>query len=116
MKLSYIQSRGESVGENAIPGALNSIDEPLRIGQDCDRPNNVFHGMIDEVRLWNRALSSDDINTLKDLNTQTTPVDPLNKLSTTWETLKSFTLESLLINRNAPVGKPLEHFYSSSSK
>ena len=89
LKLSYIQSRGESVGENAIPGALNSIDEPLRIGQDCDRPNNVFHGMIDEVRLWNRALSSDDINTLKDLNTQATPVDPLNKLSTTWETLKS---------------------------
>lgn len=80
---------GEIVGEGDIPGALNSIEDPLRIGQDCDRPNNVFHGMIDEVRLWNRALSQDDINIAKDLNAQATPVDPLGKLSTTWGNLKS---------------------------
>jgi hypothetical protein len=80
---------GEIVGENDIPGALKSIDDPLRIGQDCDRPNNVFHGMIDEVRLWNRALSQDDINIAMDLNAQATPVDPLGKLSTTWGDLKS---------------------------
>ncbi|MYK21142.1 LamG domain-containing protein, partial [Candidatus Poribacteria bacterium] len=61
----------------------------LRIAQDCERPNNVFTGMIDEVRLWNRALSQDDINILKDLSSQATPVDPLGKLSTTWGSLKS---------------------------
>lgn len=80
---------GEVVAEGAVPGALRSIDDPLRIAQDCDRPNNVFTGMIDEVRLWNRALSEDDINTLKDLSAQATPVDPLDKLSTTWGNLKS---------------------------
>ena len=80
---------GEISAEGDIPGALKSIDDPLRIAQDCDRPNNVFTGMIDEVRLWNRALSQDDINILKDLSSQATPVDPLGKLSTTWGSLKS---------------------------
>ncbi len=80
---------GESVADGAVPGVLKSIDDPLRIAQDCDRPNNVFTGMIDEVRLWNRALSEDDINIAKDLSATATPVDPLGKLSTTWGNLKS---------------------------
>lgn len=80
---------GEVVAQGDIPGALKSIDDPLRIAQDCDRPNNVFTGMIDEVRLWNSARSDADINTLMDLNTQATPVDPLGKLSTTWGNLKT---------------------------
>ena len=80
---------GEIVAEGEIPGALKTIDDPLRIAQDCDRPNNVFMGMIDEVRLWNRALSTDEINVLKDLDATATPVDPLGKLSTTWGSLKS---------------------------
>ena len=80
---------GEIVAEGDVPGALKTIDDPLRIAQDCDRPNNVFTGMIDEVRLWNRALSQDDINILKDLSANATPVDPLSKLSTTWGNLKS---------------------------
>ena len=80
---------GEIVAEGEIPGTLNTIEDPLRIAQDCERPNNVFAGIIDEVRLWNRALSQDDINILKELSAQLTPVDPLGKLSTTWGNLKS---------------------------
>lgn len=87
--MASLYVNGEIVGEAAIPGALKTIDDPLRIAQDCDRPNNVFAGMIDEVRLWNRALSTDDINVLKDLDATATPVDPLGKLSTTWGSLKS---------------------------
>ena len=83
----YIDGAVQAEGE--IPGTLNSIEDPLRIGQDCDRPNNVFAGIIDEVRLWNRALSEDDINAFKELNAQSTAVDPLGKLSTTWGSLKS---------------------------
>ena len=83
----YIDGAVQAEGE--VPGTLNSIEDPLRIGQDCDRPNNVFAGIIDEVRLWNRALSEDDINAFKELNAQSTAVDPLGKLSTTWGSLKS---------------------------
>lgn len=88
-EMASLYINGEIVSEGEIPGALNTIDDPLRIAQDCDRPNNVFMGMIDEVRLWNRALSTDEINVLKDLDAQATPVDPLGKLSTTWGSLKS---------------------------
>ncbi len=80
---------GEVSAEGAIPGALNSIEDPLRIAQDCDRPNNVFAGAIDEVRLWNHALSEEEIMMLKELDTVSTSVDPLNKLSTTWGNLKA---------------------------
>ncbi|MCG9128367.1 hypothetical protein JT359_12270 [Candidatus Poribacteria bacterium] len=45
--------------------------------------------MIDEVRLWNRAISGDDIAVLMDLGTNATPVDPKDKISTTWGSLKS---------------------------
>lgn len=87
--MASLYINGEIIAEGEIPGALNTIADPLRIAQDCDRPNNVFMGMIDEVRLWNRALSTDDINALKDLDATATPVDPLGKLSTTWGSLKS---------------------------
>ena len=80
---------GEVIAQGDIPGALKTIEDPLRIAQDCDRANNVFTGAIDEVRLWNRALSDEDINTLMGLSTQATPADPLDKLSTTWGNLKS---------------------------
>jgi hypothetical protein len=88
-EMATIYVDGEIIAEGEIPGTLNTIEDPLRIAQDCERPNNVFAGIIDEVRLWNRALSQDDINILKELNSQVTPVDPLEKLSTTWGSLKS---------------------------
>ena len=68
-----------------FPGALNANDDPWRIGQDCERLNYVFAGLIDEVRLWNRALSADEIGGTQGL---LTPVDPLAKLTTTWGNIK----------------------------
>lgn len=80
---------GKVVKEGNVPGKLKANDDPLRIAQDCDRPNNVFAGMIDEVRLWNRALSDRDINTFKDQGVDgALAVTPFEKLSTTWGYLK----------------------------
>lgn len=80
---------GKVVQEGNVPGKLKANDDPLRIAQDCDRPNNVFAGMIDEVRLWNRALSDRDINTFKDQGVDgALAVTPFEKLSTTWGYLK----------------------------
>ena len=77
---------GEAVAEGAVPGTLNANDDPWRIGQDCERLNYVFAGLIDEVRLWNRALSATDIAALKDLPTA---VDAQAKLTTTWGDIKT---------------------------
>ena len=80
---------GEVVQEGNVPGKLKANEDPLRIAQDCDRPNNVFAGMIDEVRLWNRSLSENDINKFKDQGADGAfAVTPSDKLSTTWGYLK----------------------------
>ena len=80
---------GKVVQEGNVPGKLKTNDDPLRISQDCDRPNNVFAGMIDEVRLWNRSLSENDINKFKDQGVDgALAVTPSGKLSTTWGYLK----------------------------
>lgn len=71
-----------------VPGKLNANDDPWRIGQDCERLNYVFAGIIDEVRLWNRALSEDEINTFMEQGVDALAVEAGGKLSTTWGYLK----------------------------
>lgn len=83
---AIIYINAEAVAEGEVPGALNANDDPWRIGQDCERLNYVFAGLIDEVRLWNRALSTDEIGGAQGL---LTPVDPLAKLTTTWGNIKT---------------------------
>ena len=81
-----IYINGEAVAEGDVPGALNANDDPWRIGQDCERLNYVFAGAIDEVRLWNRALTADEINEVMPL---ATAVDAKAKLTTTWGDIKT---------------------------
>jgi hypothetical protein len=88
-EMATIYVDGEIIAEGEIPGTLNTIEDPLRIAQDCERPNNVFAGIIDEVRLWNRALSEKDINTFKDQGAKgALAVTSSGKLLTTWGYLK----------------------------
>ncbi len=81
-----IYINAEAVAEGEVPGALSANEDPWRIGQDCERLNYVFAGLIDEVRLWNRALSAADIADLQGL---LTAVDARAKLATTWGNLKA---------------------------
>jgi len=60
-KTGKLYINGEPVSQGSVPGALSTNNDPWRIGQDCDRPMYVFAGEIDEVRLWNRALSDAEI-------------------------------------------------------
>lgn len=88
-KTGTIYIDGKEVKTGNVPGELKPNEDPLRIAQDCDRPNNVFAGIIDEVRLWNRALSEKDINTFKDRGAkEALAVTSAGKLSTTWGYLK----------------------------
>ena len=67
------------------PGAADTAD--LLVGKTHES-NREFLGRIDEVRIWNRALSEDEVLAEMDIG-MLTPVDPLGKLATTWGTLKS---------------------------
>lgn len=75
---------GEFGGKNALPGAADTA--AVLVGKTHEG-NREFLGLIDEVRIWNRALNEEEIQA--EMNTGTTPVEPLGKLSTTWATLKS---------------------------
>ena len=81
-------SAGESGGKSALPGTGDTSN--VFVGTSAEGASRLFQGLIDEVRIWNRALSEDEI--LAEMETGYQPgtaVDPRQKLSTTWGTIKS---------------------------
>ncbi len=89
-KTGIIYIDGEDVVDGNIPGKLGANDDVWRVGQDCDRENYIFAGIIDEVRLWNRPLGEDEINTYKEQGAkEALAVDAIGKLAVAWGHLKS---------------------------
>lgn len=81
---------GVETAAGVIPGELKTNADPWRIGQDCQRENYIFDGIIDEARLWNRAMDADEINDYKDTGASVIlAVEPGGKMSTFWGGLKS---------------------------
>lgn len=81
----YSDADGLDKGINDIPHVEQQIGV-LNIGWvDCCGGNRYFKGIIDEVMIFDRALSEDEI--LK-LATQGLAVEPLHKLTTTWGKIK----------------------------
>ncbi len=78
------EAAGEFDGKNNPPGAADTAT--LLVGKTHEN-NREFLGLIDEVRIWNRALNEEEV--LAEMETSLTPVEPLGKLSTTWAALKS---------------------------
>ncbi len=85
-----IYINGEEAGSGPVAGKLNANEDPLRIAQDCDRENYIFAGIIDEARLWNRALSEDEIRSYMDAGVEALAVEPTSKLTTIWANIKTF--------------------------
>ncbi len=79
---------GKLDAEVAPDADPESNDSPLYIG-GCDIGNYWMTGSIDEVVLYNRALSPDEIAELIDEGlSSVTPVEPAGKLATTWSQIK----------------------------
>lgn len=81
---------GESAGEfgdkNPPPGKADTED--VLIGKTHEG-NRELLGLIDEVRIWNRALSADEVvEQMEKGHFELFPVDPLHKVATTWGTIK----------------------------
>ena len=74
---------------NALPD-LKAAGDPFII---ATRPNDTgnFNGLIDDVALFDRALTEDEIKTLRDdgLEAGALAVSPQGKAATTWGALKS---------------------------
>ena len=66
----------------------NTLQQAIyNIGAAFDRP---YHGLLDEVRIFERVLSEGEIGFQMDLNTsQAIGVEPHAKLATTWAEIKA---------------------------
>ena len=79
---------GEHIGEMDSPISLNTRQEFLIGAGANERANHEyrFKGKIDEVRIYDRELSADEVSTV--MESETAPVEPSGKLATTWAKLK----------------------------
>jgi hypothetical protein len=104
---------GTLVRTVARAGAILSTDGPLRIGGNEVWGGEWFAGLIDEVRIYNRALSASDIQA--DMNGSTLPEPPPNNapvarndsLTTVTGSPVSFTAATLLGNDSDANGDPI---------
>ena len=57
---------GALIKKYSISGSINNTNEPLRIAArgGFNTPNSFFNGVIDEVRIYNRALSEAEVKSL----------------------------------------------------
>lgn len=79
---------GEFPGKSALPGTADT--SPVFVGTTAEGANRRFLGLIDEVRIWSRALSEEEV--IREMNIgveRGTAVEALDKLATTWGTIKS---------------------------
>lgn len=77
---------GEKVGGGGKPPAIIEIDGSVMVG--ARHPGlEFFTGVIDEVYLFNRAISLDEINSIR--AGDFTPVKAADKITTTWGTIKA---------------------------
>lgn len=91
---------GSQIGSRSTPGALpdNSGIQPVRIGANSQAANSFFVGNADEIRIWNRALSSEEVANAYDGNINTSgqllfipSSSSITSLKTTAETILNVT-------------------------
>jgi hypothetical protein len=56
-------------GEDTLTGPINPNSLPLEIGRDVPGWTEVFHGIIDDIRIYNRALTELEIQELAGIST-----------------------------------------------
>jgi hypothetical protein len=66
---------GLFIGEGTLTGPVNPDSRPLEIGRDVPGATEVFNGKIDDIRIYNRALSDTEIQTLFEGNLGIFPDD-----------------------------------------
>ena len=80
---------GKEEGKGNVTGKLKANGDPWRIAQDCDRAQYIFAGIIDEARLWNRALSEKEIKDYMNKGVDVFSVKPQSKFPTAWGKIKN---------------------------
>jgi hypothetical protein len=65
---------GVAEAENPDPNGLSTNEMPLLLGENPEATGRFYDGLLDEVRIYDRALSVDEIRYLR--GERPTPIDP----------------------------------------
>ena len=88
MSLSLLKGEEVSIA-HPDKAVLNDNKSPLWIGELNAGRNFAWNGILDDVAMWNRALSEKDIQSVMNKGLQLLlAVDPINKLAVTWAEFK----------------------------
>lgn len=108
----YIYFNGEEVANKDVVGTLNATTHPLGIGYNPIDGGNYFDGNIDDVEIYNFALSAEDVADLYALQSQSPvitdtepPVAPVNLAASV-----SFTTVYLTWNASTDSGSGLSGY------
>lgn len=85
-----IYQDGEEVGKLAQPGAaIDTSGSPLNIGNGI-AADRAFQGLLDEVRIWNRPLTKDEVRfqMQRGIN-EILAVESYSKLAVTWSFIRN---------------------------
>lgn len=58
---------GSQIGQKSVTGNITSDNEPLIIGQDPPEINEYLKGKLDEIRIYDKAISQNSIDSLYNL-------------------------------------------------
>jgi len=78
---------GEKLVDIDVDGEISQNKEPLHIGDG--RNERHFNGLIDEVRIYNRGLSEDEVKQNYEVKSNFLAVEPTAKLPIIWGKIKS---------------------------
>ena len=91
--LAVLYINGEKVGEEAArldTAIADNWGQGARVGVNID-DNRPFTGLMDDLNLWKRGLSAEEVNDIMNngLGATLTAVEAQRKLATTWGRLKA---------------------------
>jgi len=94
-KVLKIYYNGELKMEEKGSGKIDTNDVPVSIGRNSEGDREHYAGLIDEVAIWNKALTPAQIKEAMDsvLNLKPTQVEFKNKLPTHWGQIKGGYIE-----------------------
>lgn len=94
---------GLQVGTLSTSGAVpdNTGTQPLRIGANSQTQNSFFAGSVDEVRVWNKALSAQEVSDAYGGTFNTSGQVAYISSSSSISSFKATSLQSTNITKNA---------------
>ena len=74
-----------------VTGKIDTNDVPISVGRNNEGDREHYVGLIDEVAIWNKALTKDEI---REAMESVASVEAKNKLSTRWGAIKGLYMDT----------------------